>query len=189
MTKLTRYIKGPPLLLGLFIIGFALLTQYDCQLKVYKTQRQQQLEDAIKQQVMTEDPQTRYVVKWFDLNQDQEKEAIVHVMSPDLCHQQECHSYIFQWNASEHIFQQIGQNKMASPPIIAVPEQHQNWYAIRLHQAGNQLMEYHFNGKRYVQAKQVQVNHLVEDTPYGAQLISMKSLEDQSIALFDDAPH
>ena len=134
---------------------------------------------------MVEHPNTRYIAKWFDLNADGIKEAIVHVMSPELCQQDACHNYIFHWDFKQGAYKQIGQNKHAFPPILATPEKGAGWYSLRLAQNDAEFVEYKFNGKRYEKNRQVELDLIHNDTPYGAQLLSPSS-RSQSIALFRD---
>tara|TARA_B100001094_G_scaffold333363_2_gene411107 strand:+ start:3253 stop:3819 length:567 start_codon:yes stop_codon:yes gene_type:complete len=183
--SLLKYLIKGPLFALLTIVGLVALTQYDCDTLSYQSERQKMLEQAIKEQIMVEHPDIRYIVKWFDLNADGIKEAIVHVMGPELCNQDACHNYIFHWDLQKNHYKQVGQHKRANPPILATPDKGKGWYSLRMALDEDDFIEYKFNGKRYMKNKQVKIDLIHHDTPYGAQLLSPSSVS-QSVALFRD---
>ena len=159
------------LTLSVLLIG---LMQYSCEEEMQQINTQQLLEHAIRQQVLTNDADTYYFIKWFDLNVDGSKEAIVHVTGKKVCQKEKCDTYIFSWDSISEAYLQIGKIKSSLPPIIASPKKHQGWYDLYLYQHSPQrsdIVGLIFNGKRYMISKKVPEEMQDVDSPFGAPLL------------------
>lgn len=168
-------------LLVILVISIFLIIQYDCDTMFRKDTKQQLLETAIKKQILIPTKEVHYFAKWFDLNRDGEKEAVVHVASPSLCGSGGCNTYIFQWHTSKKIYEQIGHISTSQPPILATPKRHQGWYTLRIQRSADRFVDMIFQGQRYRQIS----DQSPAESIYGATLIEPYQHYLEGVSLFD----
>jgi hypothetical protein len=168
-------------LLTLLVIFIFLIFQYDCDTMFRKDTRQQMLEAAIKKQILVPTRDVHYFAKWFDLNHDGQKEAVVYVASPSLCGSGGCNTYVFQWHASKQIYEQIGHIPTSQPPVMATPQRSEGWNNLRIRRNGKRFVEIHFQELRYRPIP----SELSTDPVYGATLIEPYEHYLEGLSLYD----
>lgn len=175
MVTKKRKFKASTWIIIALSLSILFLMQYSCEEEMHKINTQQLLEKSIRQQIMIQSGNAHYFIKWFDLNLDGNKEAIVHVTGSSVCQKKKCNTYVFSWDSLKEDYLQIGKVKSSLPPIIASPRKSKGWYNLYLYQDSSKLRSnmigLTFNGKRYMTSKNIPSEMQDVDSPFGAPLL------------------
>ncbi|KZL15709.1 MULTISPECIES: hypothetical protein [unclassified Pseudovibrio] len=125
---------------------------------------------------------TRYFLKWFDLNGDGESEAIVYIIGPVICGSGGCNTLVFDKSSGE--YKQIAELTVTQPPILASEDLVNGWSVLVSQSYGGGAVagysEYTFRGKAYPN----NASQIIGVMPRGTILIPEISFFKEGVALF-----
>jgi hypothetical protein len=121
-----------------------------------------------------EDGDFRYFIGWFDLNGDGTREAIVHVVGPQVCGTGGCDTHIFT-RRGDH-YELVSTVGLTRPLVVASPRRSHGWHNLFVFVAGGGIIpgyyaELKFDGRSYPENPTGPPARETKGRPRGAILI------------------